>query len=174
MLRNTQAAIPSAPTEYVPYRASSYLKLSGGEHKEPSPLPSVLPTIKTMIILAYLGSILLLGLAYIIFDTGRNWYRLRHIPGPFSAGFSKWWLFKHTWNGTLYLESAEQCFKYGMCNLNLTTPSGLARLIYWLRLPRPNWPQRPHHQRPGDSEDHGRPPIAIPAVRLVQCSSCRP
>ena len=67
-----------------------------------------------MFIPAYLGIILLLGLAYLTFDTIRSWYRLRHIPGPFSAGLSKWWLLKHTWNGSLYLESAEQCFKHGI------------------------------------------------------------
>ncbi|OCT52775.1 pisatin demethylase [Cladophialophora carrionii] len=66
-----------------------------------------------MFVLAYPGIILALGLAYLAIDTIYSWYRLRHVPGPFSAGFSKWWLFKHTWNGTLYLESAEQCFKHG-------------------------------------------------------------
>ena len=72
-----------------------------------------------MFILAYLGFVLLLVLAYVFLDTFQTWHRLRHIPGPFSAGLSKWWLFKHTWNGTMYIESAEQCFKHGTCNLKL-------------------------------------------------------
>ena len=72
-----------------------------------------------MFILAYLGIVLALGLVYITWDTFRSWYRLRHIPGPYGAGFSKWWLFKHTWKGTMYIESAEQCFKHGMCNPSL-------------------------------------------------------
>jgi hypothetical protein len=66
-----------------------------------------------MFILTYLGTTILAVLAYVIFNTVQNWYRLRHIPGPFSAGFSKWWMLKHTWNGTMYIESAEQCFKHG-------------------------------------------------------------
>lgn len=66
-----------------------------------------------MLALASLGFALLAGLVYVTYNTLYSWYRLRHIPGPFSAGFSKWWLFKHTWNGSLYLEGAEQCFKHG-------------------------------------------------------------
>ncbi|KIV88711.1 hypothetical protein PV10_08369 [Exophiala mesophila] len=42
-----------------------------------------------------------------------NWSRLRHIPGPRSAGWSKWWLLKRTWNGTIHMETAEQIFKHG-------------------------------------------------------------
>lgn len=42
-----------------------------------------------------------------------TWSRLRHVPGPQSAGFLKWWLLKRTWNGTIHLETAEQLFKHG-------------------------------------------------------------
>lgn len=59
------------------------------------------------------------GIFYLIAKTLFDWYRLRHIPGPFSAGFSKAWLFKHTWYGSMYLESAEQCFKYGTAQFSL-------------------------------------------------------
>lgn len=63
-----------------------------------------------MLALLYFG---LLVLFYLVAKSLYSWYRLRHIPGPPSAGFSKWWLFKRTWRGTMYIESAEACFKYG-------------------------------------------------------------
>lgn len=59
----------------------------------------------------------LLVLVYLVAQSFYGWYRLRHIPGPFWAGFSKIWLFKHTWNGSMYTESAEACFKYGEAQL---------------------------------------------------------
>jgi hypothetical protein len=72
-----------------------------------------------MNVFAYFGLAFLLILSYFTYTTVRAWYRLRHIPGPPGAGWSKWWLFKHTWDGTMYIESAEQCFKYGACNMML-------------------------------------------------------
>ena len=54
-----------------------------------------------------------LVLSYLVGRSLWDWYRLRHIPGPFWAGFSKLWLLKHTWDGTMYMKSAEACFKYG-------------------------------------------------------------
>jgi len=62
-----------------------------------------------------LGIAILLALL-LLFFTARTlyvWNRLRHIPGPFSAGFSKWWLLKRTMNGTIHMESAQATFQYG-------------------------------------------------------------
>ncbi|KIW13508.1 hypothetical protein PV08_08696 [Exophiala spinifera] len=59
------------------------------------------------------SNIALLLLVYTLTKYFLGWYRLKHIPGPFWAGVTKFWQLKHTWNGTLYLESAEACFKYG-------------------------------------------------------------
>lgn len=64
----------------------------------------------------------LLLLVYALTKYFISWYRLRHIPGPFWAGVTKFWQLKHTWNGTLYLESAEACFKYGMFGTLLFHP----------------------------------------------------
>lgn len=41
------------------------------------------------------------------------WNRLRHVPGPFSTGFSKWWLLKRTLNGTIHMETAQATFDHG-------------------------------------------------------------
>lgn len=32
--------------------------------------------------------------------TLRAWYRLSHVPGPFSGGFSKWWMVRESLRGT--------------------------------------------------------------------------
>ena len=42
------------------------------------------------------------------------WYRLRHIPGPLSVGWSKWWLIRAHVGGRTNLDLAEICEKYGI------------------------------------------------------------
>lgn len=53
-----------------------------------------------------------------IADTLCSRYRLRHIKEPPSASFSKWWMIRHVSGGTMHLDLAEGCEKYG-----LSTPS---------------------------------------------------
>jgi hypothetical protein len=43
----------------------------------------------------------------------RTWLRLRHIPGPPTAGFSELWLLRKTLAGRAHLDTAEACEKYG-------------------------------------------------------------
>jgi hypothetical protein len=43
----------------------------------------------------------------------RAWYRLRHVKGPFSAAFSNFWLIRHVGGGTMHLDLADVCNKYG-------------------------------------------------------------
>lgn len=43
----------------------------------------------------------------------RSWARLRHIPGPFSAGLSKAWLFWHTVTHQLDRVMADAPTSYG-------------------------------------------------------------
>ncbi len=43
----------------------------------------------------------------------RTWFRLRHIPGPFTAGVSELWLIRHTQGGRIHMDTAEACEKYG-------------------------------------------------------------
>lgn len=55
-------------------------------------------------------------LAVAVAQRFRTWLRLRHIPGPFSAGFSELWLIKKTRGGRVHMETAEVCEKYGMAH----------------------------------------------------------
>ncbi|KAG5930430.1 hypothetical protein E4U42_001353 [Claviceps africana] len=43
----------------------------------------------------------------------RQYKRLSHIPGPRSAGFSKWWFIRATLSGRTHLDLYEVCEKYG-------------------------------------------------------------
>jgi hypothetical protein len=43
----------------------------------------------------------------------RSWLRLRHIPGPWFAAFSKLWMLRKTSGGRFHLDLAEACEKYG-------------------------------------------------------------
>lgn len=46
----------------------------------------------------------------------RRWLRLRHIPGPPLAGWSKAiWLLRKSLGGRFHLDTAEVCEKYGQC-----------------------------------------------------------
>ena len=49
----------------------------------------------------------------------RAWYRLRHIPGPPSLGWSNWWLIRAHANGKTHLELDEICERYGLILLPL-------------------------------------------------------
>jgi len=46
-----------------------------------------------------------------------QWRRLKHVPGPTWAPFSKWWMFSHTMKGDLHLATKEACEKYGKLRL---------------------------------------------------------
>ena len=41
------------------------------------------------------------------------WYRLRHIPGPFWAGWGNLWLWRHQLGGRLCEDLEDVCNKYG-------------------------------------------------------------
>ncbi|KND92746.1 Pisatin demethylase [Tolypocladium ophioglossoides CBS 100239] len=46
-------------------------------------------------------------------STLRQFLRLRHIPGPPSAGFSRWWLLRAVAGGRTHLDLYEACQKFG-------------------------------------------------------------
>ena len=69
------------------------------------------------------GLITLLALAAI--QRARQWYRLRHIPGPFWASISGLWLIRKQWRGKLVNDMVEICDKYGAPDL----AAGLHALI---------------------------------------------
>jgi hypothetical protein len=60
-------------------------------------------------------SFIALGFLVLVYvgNAVRVWYRLRHIKGPASVAFSKFWLIRSLLNQTNYLDVAEVCEKYG-------------------------------------------------------------
>ena len=50
--------------------------------------------------------------AFLIY-TFYRWYRLSHIPGPFWAGFSKYWMLRESLNGRQPTSIREVTDKYG-------------------------------------------------------------
>jgi hypothetical protein len=61
-------------------------------------------------IVLYVGTTLF---AALIARTFQSWYRLRHIPGPFAASLSIWWLLSRTVAGRSDRDLQEACGKYG-------------------------------------------------------------
>lgn len=61
-------------------------------------------------VLTWLGTALLLVLGLWTYS---SWSRLRHIPGPSSAGLSKWWMFRSSISGNMHLALKDAVDKYG-------------------------------------------------------------
>lgn len=51
--------------------------------------------------------------SYIVGSTFYNWYRLRHIKGPWLASVSKSWLVWCTLAGNFHQDFSDVCEKYG-------------------------------------------------------------
>lgn len=77
----------------------------------PENLSGLLSRIQTT---ALIGSILAVIIASVVLSTLRQYYRLRHIKGPASAGFSRWWLLSHVTGGRMHLDLYDVCHRYGM------------------------------------------------------------
>jgi hypothetical protein len=61
-----------------------------------------------------LVALLLLALvAYWTLTSVVAWQRLRHIPGPPGAGWSKWWMLRNTMSGNMHLALQRACDEYG-------------------------------------------------------------
>ena len=52
-------------------------------------------------------------LAYLSVSTYLSWQRLRHVPGPPAAAFSKWWMLRNTLRGNMHLALKQACEDYG-------------------------------------------------------------
>ncbi|EFQ32001.1 cytochrome P450 [Colletotrichum graminicola] len=63
--------------------------------------------------LAYASVAVSVLIAYSVASTVNQWLRLRHIKGPPSAGFCKWWLLRAVGGGRAHLDFYEACEKYG-------------------------------------------------------------
>lgn len=59
---------------------------------------------------------------YLLISRFQTWSRLRHIPGPSGAGWSRFWLVKHQLAGKLPLDVADACEKYGISFLSVAFP----------------------------------------------------
>lgn len=78
-------------------------------------LPSTTATGALGLSLTNLLFLLVLGLlGYHSASTYTTYRRLRQIPGPRSAGFSKWWMLRNTLGGNMHLALKEACTTYGM------------------------------------------------------------
>jgi hypothetical protein len=58
-----------------------------------------------------------------IVDSLRAWYRLSHVPGPFVASFSRFWMLRGSMRAQLPMEMQAAVEKYGrmtiLCNIHL-------------------------------------------------------
>lgn len=58
--------------------------------------------------------LLVLGLfGYYSVSIYTTYRRLRHIPGPRTAGISKWWMLRNTLGGNMHLALKEACETHG-------------------------------------------------------------
>jgi cytochrome P450 len=92
------------------------------------------------------GTTLLIMTSVSLFTAFRSYRRLSHIPGPWSAAFSKWWMIRATANGEMPFKLAEACRQYGSLtrigpNDLVTDDAELLRYINGLRSPftRSDW-----------------------------------
>ncbi|KAL8346870.1 hypothetical protein RB598_000642 [Gaeumannomyces tritici] len=88
-------------------------------------------------VLALLGTALLLVLALWTYS---SWSRLRHIPGPPSAGLSKWWMFRSSISGNMHLALKDVVDKYGPLarigpNTLVTNDPDVLRKLWAVRSP---------------------------------------
>lgn len=65
---------------------------------------------------------------YLVATSIGSWLRLRHIPGPRVAGWSKIWLVKRQVTGKLVLDLGNVCNQYGMVSSTSLTKAALTIL----------------------------------------------
>jgi hypothetical protein len=56
-----------------------------------------------------------------------SWYRMRHIPGPFLASVSVYWMLKKAFGGNYHVDLHNLALKYGECRTNDKSLRGIAR-----------------------------------------------
>ena len=64
---------------------------------------------------AALGLLALAAVVYALATSVVAWRRLRHIPGPPGAAWSRWWLLRNTLGGEMHLGLKRACEQYGEC-----------------------------------------------------------
>jgi hypothetical protein len=61
----------------------------------------------------YAFTVLVLGVALLVGQSVYAWYRLRHIKGPWHAGWLQLWLINSVASGNMHWKYAQVCEKYG-------------------------------------------------------------
>lgn len=75
-------------------------------------------------VFASAAGVALLLVVWSAISTARQYIRLRHIKGPPSSGFSKWWLIRSVGGGRTHLDLYEVCEKYGILTISSCSPPG--------------------------------------------------
>ncbi|KAH6691663.1 benzoate 4-monooxygenase cytochrome P450 [Plectosphaerella plurivora] len=94
------------------------------------------PHLATLSLLFIFAIVLLVFLAQVY----RHWYRLKHIPGPRWAAFSKAWMLRNTLSGNMHLALKRACDDYGPVvrigpNDLVTNDSEILRRMWAVRSP---------------------------------------
>lgn len=91
-------------------------------------LPSSGDAVTTALSFVNLAILVALGLlGYFSVSVYTTWRRLRHIPGPRSAGISKLWMLRNTLGGNMHLALKAACDTYGKRRLTRdSTPTSRA------------------------------------------------
>ncbi|POR38486.1 Pisatin demethylase [Tolypocladium paradoxum] len=122
------------------------------------------------LLLASLAAAVLLVVLWSTISTLRQFWRLRHIPGPPSAGFSQWWLVRAVGGGRTHLDLYEACQIYGSVarvgpNYLVTSDPDLMKRMLNVRTPykRSDWydgmrldPSKDNVLSQRDDEAHGK------------------
>ena len=97
-----------------------------------------------------LGTLAAVYLAY----SFHSWYRLSHVPGPFWAAFSKYWMVRQAMKGRQPHAFKEATSKYGTyVRINR---AALQSADNGNRVIDASWTKSPRHRRPRDpSQDDG-------------------
>lgn|SRR5687768_1086601 len=90
----------------------------------------------TALVTGFAGTATVLFLA----DTFRAWYRLSHVPGPFWAAISKFWMVRQSLKGQQPYAIQELNEKYGEYGASLV-PCGIVSLTLGLRIARTHRPK---------------------------------
>ncbi|PHH79236.1 hypothetical protein CDD80_5320 [Ophiocordyceps camponoti-rufipedis] len=96
--------------------------------------------------LSVVASLLAALVVWRAWSTLSQYWRLRHVPGPRCAAFSKWWLLRAVAGGRTHLDLYEACQKYGSItrigpNDLVTSDPDLMRRMLHVRTPykRSDW-----------------------------------
>jgi hypothetical protein len=74
---------------------------------------ALLATLDSVSITTFVRAVLALSLASFLAHSFYEWYRLSHIPGPFWASLSKFWMLRQSLKGRMHSALKDVTDKYG-------------------------------------------------------------